>query len=119
MIANEGQIDSSNAVTINGTSTLTLVGDNTLSSVTFNNTKANVNTQQGPIIGSRMVYEGQIRGESRVEFAQSAEAAAANASDAIESMRVPREYEAAVMKYFGALREKAEPAKDASEDKGE
>ena len=88
-------------------------------SVTFNNTKANVNTQQGPIIGSRMVYEGQIRGESRVEFAQSAEAAAANASDAIESMRVPREYEAAVMKYFGALREKAEPAKDASEDKGE
>ena len=83
------------------------------------NTKANINTQQGPIIGSRMVYEGQIRGESRVEFAQSAEAAAANASDAIESMRVPREYEAAVMKYFGALREKAEPAKDASEDKGE
>ena len=88
-------------------------------SVTFNNTKANVNTQQGPIIGSRMVYEGQIRGESRVEFAQSAEAAEANASDAIESMRVPREYEAAVMKYFGALRDKAEPAKDAGEDKSE
>lgn len=88
-------------------------------SVTFNNTKANVNTQQGPIIGSRMVYEGQIRGESRVEFAQSAESAEANASDAIESMRVPREYEAAVMKYFGALREKAEPAKDASGDKSE
>ena len=88
-------------------------------SVTFNNTKANVNTQQGPIIGSRMVYEGQIRGESRVEFAQSAEAAAASASDAIESMRVPREYEAAVMKYFGALREKAEPAQDAAPDDAE
>lgn len=85
-------------------------------SVTFNNTKANVNTREGPIIGSRLVYEGQIRGESRVEFAQSAEAAAASASDAIESMRVPREYEAAVMKYFGALREKAEPAKDAATD---
>lgn len=88
-------------------------------SVTFNNTKANVTTQQGPIIGSRMVYEGQIRGESRVEFAQSAESAEANASDAIESMRVPREYEAAVMKYFGALREKAEPAKDVAPDDAE
>lgn len=82
-------------------------------SVTFNDTKANVKTQQGPIIGSRLVYEGQIRGESRVEFSQSASAAAASASDAIESMQVPREYEAAVMKYFGALREKSEPAPDA------
>ncbi len=85
-------------------------------SVTLNNTKANVTTREGPIIGSRLVYEGQIRGESRVEFAQSATAAASNASDAIESMRVPREYESAVMKYFGALREKAEPAKDAPKD---
>ncbi len=85
-------------------------------SVTFNNTKANVATREGPIIGSRLVYEGQIRGESRVEFAQSASAAASNASDAIESMQVPREYESAVMKYFGALREKAEPAKDTAKD---
>lgn len=85
-------------------------------SITLNDTKANVTTRQGPIIGSRMVYEGQVRGESRAEFAQSAEAAAASASDAIESMRVPREYEAAVMKYFGALRDKAEPAKDAGSE---
>lgn len=88
-------------------------------SVTFNNTKANVATREGPIIGSRLVYEGQIRGESRVEFAQSASAAASNASDAIESMQVPREYESAVMKYFGALREKSEPAKDTSQDKSD
>lgn len=79
-------------------------------SITLNDTKANVTTRQGPIIGSRLVYEGQIRGESRAEFAQSARAAAANAAGAIESMQVPREYEAAVMKYFGALRDKAEPA---------
>ena len=37
----------------------------------------------------------------------------------LESMRVPREYEAAVMKYFGALREKAEPAQDAAPDDAE
>lgn len=82
-------------------------------SVSFNDTKANVNTQQGPIIGSRMVYEGQIRGESRIEFTMGAKSAASNASDAIESMQVPREYESAVMKYFGALEDRAETATDA------
>ncbi len=76
-------------------------------SVTFNNTKANVNTQQAR--SSAHGVRGADPGESRVEFAQSAEAAAASASDAIESMRAA-EYEAAVMKYFGASREKAEPA---------
>ncbi|GAB5497257.1 MAG: hypothetical protein Phyf2KO_23370 [Phycisphaerales bacterium] len=86
-------------------------------SISFNDTKANVNTQQGPIIGSRMVYEGQIRGESRIEFAMGAKSAASNASDAIESMQVPREYESAVMKYFGALEDRAETATDSdSED---
>ncbi len=84
-------------------------------SVTFNETKANVQTREGPIIGSRMVYEGQVRGESRVEFQQATKAAAASASDAIESMQVPREYEAAVMKYFGALEEQAEDAPDESD----
>lgn len=84
-------------------------------SVTYNETKANVQTREGPIIGSRMVYEGQVRGESRVEFQQATKAAAASASDAIESMQVPREYEAAVMKYFGALEEQAEDASDGSD----
>ncbi len=37
MVTNAGQIDPSNAVTINGRGTLTLVGNNTLSSVVFNN----------------------------------------------------------------------------------
>jgi hypothetical protein len=81
-------------------------------SITFNDSKANVTTQQGPIIGSRMVYEGQIRGESRTEFAMGAKSAAHNASDAIESMRVPREFEGPVMKYFGALEKRAESADD-------
>jgi len=82
-------------------------------SITFNDSKANVNTQQGPIIGSRLVYEGQIRGESRTEFAMGAKSAAHNASDAIESMLVPREFEGPVMKYFGALEKRAETAEDA------
>jgi len=84
-------------------------------SITFNDTKANVTTQQGPIIGSRMVYEGQIRGESRTAFAMGAKSAAHNASDAIESMRVPREFEGPVMKYFGALERRAESAGDSDE----
>jgi len=81
-------------------------------SITFNDSKANVTTQQGPIIGSRMVYEGQIRGESRTAFAMGAKSAAHNASDAIESMRVPREFEGPVMKYFGALEQRAESAEN-------
>ncbi|MCB1275555.1 autotransporter-associated beta strand repeat-containing protein [Prosthecobacter sp.] len=36
MINNQGQIDSSNIVTLNGSSTLTLVGNNTLDSIVFN-----------------------------------------------------------------------------------
>lgn len=79
------------------------------SKLTFDPTRSAVNARPGAIIGSRLVYEGQIRGESRVEFAQSAAAAAAGASDAIESMLVPRQYEAAVMRYFGALRDAAQP----------
>ena len=77
-------------------------------SISLNETHARVNTQAGPIIGSRMVYEGQIRGESRAEFAMSAKSAAHNAEDAIESMRVPRAYEGAVMHFFGAMKDIAE-----------
>jgi autotransporter-associated beta strand protein len=37
MLTNQGQIDASNVVTLNGSSTLTLVGANTLNSLVFNN----------------------------------------------------------------------------------
>ncbi|MCX6850548.1 MAG: autotransporter-associated beta strand repeat-containing protein [Verrucomicrobia bacterium] len=44
MITNAGQIATTSNVTINGQGTLTLVGNNTLNSVTFNNIGGNVNT---------------------------------------------------------------------------
>jgi hypothetical protein len=79
-------------------------------SVTTTAARSAVKTTDGPIIGSTLVYESQVRGESRAAFAAAARSATASASDAIESMRVPREYERAVMRYFGALEAKAEGA---------
>lgn len=69
--------------------------------------KSAVKTTDGPIIGSTLVYESQVRGESRATFAAAAQSASASAADAIESMRVPRAYEQAVQRYFGALEREA------------
>ncbi|HED54845.1 MAG TPA: hypothetical protein ENJ00_11700 [Phycisphaerales bacterium] len=88
-------------------------------SFSLNDTHAQVKSQAGPIIGTRMVYEGQIRGESRAEFAMSAKSAAHNAEDAIESMRVPRAYEGAVMHFFGAMKDMADQAPDAGQETGQ
>ncbi|MEM8756536.1 MAG: hypothetical protein AAGF47_01985 [Planctomycetota bacterium] len=74
-----------------------------------------VRTTDGPIIGSRLVYEGQVRGESSAEFSAAAQAASSEAADAVESMRVPRAYEAAVMRYFGALERRADNAEGGNE----
>ncbi|MEM9167914.1 MAG: hypothetical protein AAGB48_12925 [Planctomycetota bacterium] len=73
-----------------------------------------VRTTDGPIIGSRLVYEGQVRGESRADFAVAAKAASSDAADAVESMRVPRAYENAVMRYFGALERRADDEQEPS-----
>lgn len=82
--------------------------------------KSAVKTTDGPIIGSSLVYESQVRGESRATFAAAAQSASASATDAIESMRVPRAYEQAVQRYFGALeREAAGDAADESATEGE
>ncbi|MEM9662452.1 MAG: hypothetical protein AAF937_09105, partial [Planctomycetota bacterium] len=79
-----------------------------------------VKTTDGPIIGSTLVYESQVRGESRATFAAAAQSASASAADAIESMRVPRAYERAVQRYFGALeREAAGDAVEAETTEGE
>ncbi len=66
-------------------------------------TKANVKQQNGPIIGTRLVYGDQVRGESVAEFSAAVEVAAKSATDAIETMQIPREYHDAVKKYFGTL----------------
>lgn len=66
-------------------------------------TKANVSTRQGPIIGSRLVFGEQIRGESRAEFSAAVATAAQNATEAMESLAVPRELHGSVKWYFGSL----------------
>ncbi len=73
--------------------------------------KANSQTQGGPIIGTRLVYGEQVRGESAAEFASAVETAKGSAAEALEAMRVPREYQDAVKKYFGTLEKKADDAK--------
>ena len=86
--------------------------------------KANSQTQGGPIIGTRLVYGEQVRGESAAEFASAVETAKGSAAEALEAMRVPREYQDAVKKYFGTLEKKADdaaakPASDATQAKPE
>ncbi|MCG3123800.1 MAG: hypothetical protein GIKADHBN_02227 [Phycisphaerales bacterium] len=75
--------------------------------------KAKVNTQEGPIIGSRLVWGEQVRGESRAAFSQAVEAGSEAASEALETKQVPRPYHNAVRQYFGTLTDKAGDKKDA------
>ncbi|MFK7884500.1 MAG: hypothetical protein AB8F26_10005 [Phycisphaerales bacterium] len=85
----------------------------------FKNEKAKVNTTgEGPVIASTLVYGSQIRGESTAAFSDAVESAEAQAAEAIETKRVPREHEEAVKAYFGRLqraaaKESGEPEKPA------
>jgi hypothetical protein len=74
-------------------------------------------TGQGPIIGSTMIQGEQVKGESKAEFAAVADAAEANASEALENNVIPREYHDVVKHYFGRLKAKsqAQEAKKAAE----
>ncbi len=65
--------------------------------------KVQVPNMGGPIIGSTMVYGAQVKGEATAEFGQAVGASSVQAAEAIESMRVPREYHDAVRAYFGRL----------------
>ncbi|HEX8877058.1 MAG TPA: hypothetical protein VF777_09940, partial [Phycisphaerales bacterium] len=79
--------------------------------------KANTKTGAGPIIGTRLVYGEQVRGESQAEFASAVETAKGEAAEALETMRVPREYQKAVQSYFGTLEKKAADAGEKKTDK--
>jgi hypothetical protein len=68
--------------------------------------KANVKSQGGPIIGSRLVYGEQVKGESKAEFAAVVEAGQQEAAEAIDGMLIPREYHDSVKHYFGNLEKK-------------
>ncbi len=70
--------------------------------------KAAVQDQGGPIIASTVVYGAQIVGESKQAFGEAAAAAEVEAAEAIETMRVPREYHDAVRHYFGRLQRRAQ-----------
>lgn len=68
--------------------------------------KANVKTGQGPIIGTRLVYGEQVKGESVAEFTQAVEAGQQEAAEAMDDQQIPREYHDAVKHYFGRLADK-------------
>jgi len=70
--------------------------------------RADVETTDGPIIGTKFVYESQVRGESRAAFAEAARASEAEAAEAIEEGVVPPEFRDAVKRYFGRVRKAAE-----------
>lgn len=74
---------------------------------TLDKTKANTQTQRGAIIGSRLVYGEQVKGESVAEFAEVVEAGRKAASESIEAGQVPRELQGAVKAYFSTLSRKA------------
>ena len=76
--------------------------------------KANVpTTGEGPIIASTLVYGSQVRGESTAAFSEVVGSAEAQAAEAIETRRVPREHEEAVKAYFGRLKRAAQQQSDA------
>jgi len=71
--------------------------------------KSNVNTTDGPVIASSLVFGQQVRGESTAAFGAAVSSASAEAAEAIDTRRIPREHEAAVRAYFSTL---AQQAKD-------
>ncbi len=74
----------------------------------------------GPIVGSTLIEAGQIKGESVQQFSEAVQAGAAEASQAIEEMQVPREYQEAVKGYFenlnGTVSESAPAQEEATDD---
>lgn len=84
---------------------------------TFEKTKPNVVTGDGPVIASTLVYGKQIRGESKAAFGEAASSAGAAAAEAIETRRVPKEHEDAVRHYFGRL-ERVAGRSDAPDEGG-
>lgn len=82
---------------------------------TINKEHASVRTtSEGPVIASTMVNGSQIIGESTAVFSDAVASATTQASEAIETKRIPREYESAVQSYFGRL-DKAAKAADTKE----
>ncbi|MCW5764664.1 MAG: hypothetical protein KIT68_01645 [Phycisphaeraceae bacterium] len=58
----------------------------------------------GPTIGTTFVQGDQIKGESKAQFRQTTEAAAQQATEALESAAIPREYHDVIKHYFGRIK---------------
>jgi RNA polymerase-binding transcription factor DksA len=80
--------------------------------------KQKVANQGGPVIGSSLVFGSQVRGESVAQFESAVGQGRAEAAEAIETRRIPREYERAVQHYFGRLEARAK-SRRAGEDAGD
>lgn len=84
--------------------------------------KANVKTQGGPIIGTKLTYGQQLKGQSVANFEDAIEAGAKAATEAMEDNAIEREFQDPVKHYFGKLDAKIraekgdKPATDAKPD---
>jgi len=77
----------------------------------YDKKKANSQTTQGQIIGNRLVYGQQVKGESKAEFSSAVEAGVKAAAEAMESQTVAREYHGPMKHYFGTLQAKVKADK--------
>lgn len=66
-------------------------------------TKVPNTASEGPTIARYYLHAEQVRGESTREASEVVRAAADRAAEAIEDHQIPRQYEAAVKRYFGAV----------------
>lgn len=73
--------------------------------------KADVKTTKGAVIGSRLVYGEQVKGEAIAEFSEAIASGEQSAAEGIEGMKVPKELEGAVKQYFGRLKDKVDQSK--------
>lgn len=88
--------------------------------VTIEKKVANSKQTHGPIIGTKLVYGDQVKGEAQAEFSQAVESSSKAATEAIDTMQVPRELQNAVKGYFGHLEKKAKAQQpDAPKDHAE
>jgi hypothetical protein len=79
--------------------------------VTTEKTVAQSKQGNGPIIGSKLVYGDQVKGQSQAEFQAAVESSAKAATEAVEGMQVRRELQDSVKHYFGRLQERAKAKK--------
>ncbi|HYF15838.1 MAG TPA: hypothetical protein VD971_12285 [Phycisphaerales bacterium] len=81
--------------------------------------KVDIKTEKGPIIGSRLVYGDQVKGESIAEFSAAVAEGERTLAEGIDSVRLPRDLEGPVKNYFGNLKKKAADGAKPAEAKPE